>query len=72
MTEKSNSKILILGEAVVDLISTGIVNTLEDASSFQKFAGGEVSNLAMNLSRLGFPAALGACVGQDSFGIFLR
>ena len=72
MTEKSNSKFLLLGEAVVDLISTEIVNTLEDASSFQKFAGGEVSNLAMNLSRLGFPAALGACVGQDSFGIFLR
>jgi len=56
----------------VDLISTGIVTTLEDASGFQKFAGGEVSNLAMNLSRLGFPAALGACVGEDSFGIFLR
>jgi len=56
----------------VDLISTEIVTTLEDASGFQKFAGGEVSNLAMNLSRLGFPAALGACVGEDSFGIFLR
>jgi len=56
----------------VDLISTEIVTTLEDASGFQKFAGGEVSNLAMNLSRLGFPAALGACVGEDSFGTFLR
>jgi len=72
MKENSNIKFLLLGEAVVDLISTGIVTTLEDASSFQKFAGGEVSNLAMNLSRLGFPAALGACVGQDNFGIFLR
>lgn len=72
MIEKSKSKFLLLGEAVVDLISTGIVNNLEDASNFQKFAGGEVSNLAMNLSRLGFPAALGACVGRDSFGIFLR
>ena len=56
----------------MDLISTRIVTTLEDASSFKKFAGGEVSNLAMNLSRLGFPAALGACVGQDNFGNFLR
>ena len=72
MTENSNIKFLLLGEIVVDLISTGIVSTLEDASSFQKFAGGEVSNLAMNLSRLGFPAALGACVGEDNFGIFLR
>lgn len=72
MKENFDFKFLLLGEAVVDLISTGIVTTLEDASGFQKFAGGEVSNLAMNLSRLGFPAALGACVGEDSFGIFLR
>lgn len=72
MREISNIKYLILGEAVVDLISTGIVNSLEDADNFQKFAGGEVSNLAMNLSRMGFQTSLGACVGQDSFGAFLQ
>ena len=72
MKADNQSSFLLLGEAVVDLISTEIVNNLEEASCFQKFAGGEVANLAMNLSRLGFPAVLGACVGQDSFGSFLH
>jgi fructokinase len=48
------------------------VNSLEDAGNFQKFAGGEASNLAMNLSRMGFQVSLGACVGKDNFGVFLR
>jgi len=72
MRDISNIKYLILGEAVVDLISTKIVNSLEDAGNFQKFAGGEASNLAMNLSRMGFQVSLGACVGKDNFGVFLR
>ena len=72
MRDISNIKYLILGEAVVDFISTGIVNSLEDADNFQKFAGGEASNLAMNLSRMGFPVSVGACIGKDSFGVFLH
>ncbi|MEE8357049.1 MAG: PfkB family carbohydrate kinase [Anaerolineales bacterium] len=72
MRDISKIKYLILGEAVVDLISTGIANSLEDADNFRKFAGGEASNLAMNLSRMGFPVSVGACVGQDSFGVFLH
>lgn len=63
---------LLLGEAVVDLISTAIVSTLEDANSFQRFPGGEVSNLAMNLSHLGFRCGLGVCVGDDGFGHYLK
>lgn len=60
-----------LGEAVVDLISTGIVSNLEEANSFQRFPGGEVANLAMNMARLGHRAALAVCVGEDGFGQFL-
>ncbi len=63
---------LMLGEAVVDLISTGIVTSLEDANSFQRFPGGEVANLSMNLARLGHSTALGACVGADGFGRYLK
>jgi fructokinase len=62
---------LAVGEAVVDLISTGIVSSLRDANSFQRFLGGEVTNLAMNMARLGHRSALGVCVGQDGFGEFL-
>jgi len=57
---------------VVDLISTEVVNSLGEAKHFDKFAGGEVSNLATNLSRLGFGTALGACLGNDGFGNFLK
>jgi len=61
---------LMLGEAVVDLISTGIVNSLDDAAHFEKFAGGEVANLSANLAGLGFQVQLGSCLGEDSFGTF--
>jgi fructokinase len=63
---------LLLGECVVDLISTEIVDTLEEAKLYQPFAGGEVANLAANLSRLGYQTSLGACVGSDGFGNFLQ
>jgi len=66
------SQFLMLGECVVDLISTEIVDSLEKAKQFEPFAGGEVSNLASNLSRLGYQTSLGACIGQDSFGAFLQ
>lgn len=72
MTAENELTFLMLGEAVVDLISSGIVSTLEEANSFQRFPGGEVSNLAMNLARLGYETALGACLGDDGFGRYLK
>lgn len=68
--ENQPATFLMLGEAVVDLISTGVVSSLDDADSFEKYAGGEVANLSANLSGLGFSVQLGSCLGQDSFGIF--
>ena len=72
MAGYSKPTFLLLGEAVVDLISAGIVNSLEDASDFHRYAGGQVSNLATNLSRLGFEARLVTCIGEDSFGKYLQ
>jgi len=69
---KSGPTFLMLGEAVVDLISSGIVSSLEDAHSFQRFPGGEVTNLAMNIARLGHDTALGAALGADGFGRYLQ
>ena len=57
---------------MVDLISTEVVDSLGEAKLFEQFAGGEVSNLATNLSRLGFNTSLGACIGNDGFGKFLQ
>ncbi|MCJ7715798.1 MAG: PfkB family carbohydrate kinase, partial [Anaerolineales bacterium] len=70
MSLKLNASFLMLGEAVIDFISSDFVSSLEEASSFDKFSGGEVSNLAMNLSNLGFNTSLGACIGDDGFGKF--
>jgi hypothetical protein len=50
----ANSKkpaFLLVGEALVDLISTESAGSLEDTRVFHKYAGGEVANLAMNLAR---------------------
>jgi fructokinase len=63
---------LLLGEAVVDMISIESAQSLEDVGDFKRFAGGQVANLAMNLARLGYIAILGSCIGQDENGSFLR
>jgi sugar/nucleoside kinase (ribokinase family) len=76
MSELSKNTIsfdfLALGEAVVDFISKEVVAHLVDASSFERFTGGQVTNLAMNMARLGNRVALGACLGDDGFGELLQ
>ncbi len=64
--------VLLLGEALVDLISEKFVTSLEDAHSFQRFVGGEVTNVALNVARLGGRAAIAACVGDDGFGHYIH
>jgi sugar/nucleoside kinase (ribokinase family) len=71
MTVEHTPSILLLGEAVVDLISAEFTESLEEAKNFAKFPGGQVANLAVNLSRLGLQTSLGACLGDDGFGRFL-
>lgn len=72
MEKSSENKILLLGEAVLDLISTGEADSLDDVDSFIMFSGGEVSNLAANLARVGFTSTLVSCVGKDNFGKFIK
>ena len=57
---------------MVDLISTESSVSLNNIQDFKMYAGGQVANLAMNLARLGFTAVLGACVGQDDAGDYLK
>jgi fructokinase len=64
--------VLALGEALVDLISKQTVLSLSQAVSFDRFVGGEVTNVAMNVAKLGGRAAVVACVGDDGFGTFIR
>ena len=61
-----------IGEALVELISTDMAENLGLATHFQRFPGGQVANLAMNMARLGKQTALAASVGEDGFGRYIQ
>ena len=61
-----------LGEALVDFISTDVSNSLNESMTFQRFIGGQATNLSMNMARLGKHAALATCVGYDGLGNYIR
>lgn len=63
---------LALGESLIDFISNDIAPSLSDTNQFQRFVGGQATNLAMNMARLGKRAAIASCVGYDGFGNFIR
>ncbi|MDY7079892.1 MAG: sugar kinase [Chloroflexota bacterium] len=64
--------VLAFGEALVDLISEQVVSSLVDAGEFRRFIGGEVTNVALNVVRLGGRVGVVACVGDDGFGAYIR
>lgn len=64
--------VLSVGEALIDLISNKQQGSLETARHFHMYPGGEATNVALNMARLGAAAALVARVGDDHFGSYLR
>ena len=60
-----------LGEALIDLISENVVDSIGEASHFQRFLGGQPANIAINMALLGKQVALAACVGEDGFGHYI-
>ena len=60
-----------LGEALIDLISSDIVDSIGKASHFERFQGGQPANLAVNMALLGKQAALASCLGEDGFGHYI-
>ncbi len=64
--------LLAFGEALVDLISEQTVSSLVEAGNYTRFLGGQVTNVALNVTRLGGRAAVVACVGDDGFGHYVR
>ncbi len=63
--------ILTLGEALVDLISLNTVSSLEEAGKFERFLGGQPTNLAVNMAKLGLRSGVAACIGDDGFGRYV-
>ncbi len=63
--------VLSVGEALIDLISETEQSSLLDSRRFNMYPGGTVTNVALNVSRLGGTSAVVARVGEDAFGTFL-
>src|SRR5712692_501844 len=64
--------VLTIGETLIDFISEVEQASLVDSRRFIMFPGGQATNVALNVSRLGGASAIVACVGDDSLGIFLH
>ncbi|MGB5942419.1 MAG: carbohydrate kinase [Leeuwenhoekiella sp.] len=63
--------IICAGELLVDLIGTAVSESLADTPAFEKHLGGSPTNVAANLTMLGFEVRLVGAVGMDSFGKFI-
>ncbi|MFL5666848.1 MAG: carbohydrate kinase family protein [Ktedonobacteraceae bacterium] len=64
--------VLSIGEILIDLISDTEQASLADSHRFIMYPGGEVTNVALNVARLGGSSAIVSSVGDDALGIFLR
>ena len=65
-------RILLLGEALVDLICERPVDGLRDADAFVPHFGGAVANVAVGAARRGADVALAGGAGDDAWGDWLR
>jgi fructokinase len=66
------SRILCLGEALVDLICERPARGLADADAFVPHFGGAVANVAAAAARAGARVALAGGAGEDEWGVWLR
>ena len=62
------SKILCIGEALIDMICTDKGRSLSDGENFLKKPGGAPTNVAAAIAALGGQVELAAKVGIDPFG----
>src|SRR6187551_269941 len=63
-----DSKILCIGEALIDMICTDKGKTLSAGDNFLKKTGGAPTNVAAAIAALGGKVELAAKVGTDPFG----
>ncbi|HMU44843.1 MAG TPA: carbohydrate kinase [Chitinophagaceae bacterium] len=66
------SKILCIGEALIDMICTDKGKTLSEGQNFLKKPGGAPTNVAAAIAALGGDVELSAKVGADPFGKHLE
>ena len=64
--------LIAIGESVVDFISAEFTENIGEANTYKMFIGGQVTNLAANVARLGKRVALASCWGTDGLGQHLE
>ena len=64
--------VLSVGETLLDFISIEPAASVKEADGFSRHLGGSVTNMALNVVRLGAKAAVASRLGEDPFGEFLR
>src|SRR5260370_14807130 len=69
---EQHPEILSIGETLIDLIADTEQVSLSESRSFHMYPGGQATNVALNVSRLGASAVLVAQVGDDTFGRYLH
>ena len=60
--------VVCFGELLIDFVALESGVTVGEASGFQKAPGGAPANVAVAVSRLGYPSAFLGQVGDDPFG----
>ncbi|WP_274308879.1 carbohydrate kinase family protein [Solibacillus daqui] len=65
-------KILCIGELLIDFFTTEIQQSLIEATTFEKQAGGAPANVAAAIAKFGGNAFFCGKVGDDAFGHFLQ
>jgi fructokinase len=66
------TRVICLGEAVVDFVGEPRGAGLSNARRFVPSFGGSQANVAVGAARLGAQAALAGCAGSDPWGAWLR
>ncbi len=61
--------LVAVGETVIDMVSEE-VESLQKATTFNKYVGGSPTNIAINLRSLGLRSAVISRLGEDGFGRF--
>jgi sugar/nucleoside kinase (ribokinase family) len=68
-----NQDLLAIGEALIDLISLRETREgLRDADAFGRHLGGSITNVAVNVAKLGGTSAVVSKTGADAFGQFIK
>ncbi len=65
------TSVIAFGEALVDMLSNRLGDTLDQPETFTPYAGGAPANVAVACARLGVPSRFLGMVGEDTFGHFL-